>query len=185
MKARIIIGIAGPIGAGKSSIADILISQYGFCYLGFGILVKQILKREGKEITRKRLQEKGKQIIKQIGCEGIVDLLLENADAVTNYIIDGIRHIIEVVNYLKQLYGQSFRLIFVDAPTKVRFERVRKRMQYEDIVTIEKFREHENDSMEKNVALLKKEAFLIVNNTRSREYIEETISEKWGQPQYL
>lgn len=178
MKARII-GLTGPIGAGKSSIAAVLQSQYGFCYLGFGDLVKQTLEKEEKQITRKNLQEKGRQIIKQIGYKGIVDLLLENADSATDYVVDGIRHI-EVVKYLKQLYGGSFHLIFVDAPIEVRFKRVRERIQYENIITMEKFREYENDPLEKDTVLLKQVASLVVSNAGSKKQLEEAIKKFLG-----
>jgi len=174
-----IIGLAGPIGAGKGYVADILTSQYGFQSLGFGNLVKQALEKEGEQITRKNLQEKGKQIIEQVGYKGIVDLLLENADTATNYVIDGIRHI-EVVNYLRQLYGESFQLVFVNAPREVRFKRAKTRMQYENVSTIGQFRKHEDDPLEKNIMLLKSNASLVISNTGSKKDLEEAIKKFLG-----
>lgn len=169
-----IVGISGPIGAGKSSIANILINEKRFNYVSFGNLIRQILKRESKKITRKSLQERGNQVIKQLGYEGITSLLLENIDPEADYVIDGIRHI-EIFRFLKQVYGTSFQLVFVDAPVRTRFERVRERAHYDNVDSIQKFKEYENHPLESNIHILEEVASLVIDNTKNKQHMRRTI----------
>lgn len=173
---QIIIGISGPIGSGKTKLSNILAEKWGHVHLSFGKLIENILREEGVEITRESLQDKGEQIIKDIGYRGIVDLLFEKykIDKISNYVIDGIRHV-EVCLYFKELFGDSFKLIFVEAPENIRLERIKNRLTKDVIRSINELRSFESREIEKGIIDFKKYADLIIQNVMSETYLENKL----------
>lgn len=170
-----IIGVSGHIGSGKTTLSGVISRKWRFIHLSFGNLIEEVLKKESEEITRKKLQDKGEQMIRDLGCKGIVDLLFEKNDVNTtsNYVIDGIRRV-GVYLHLREFFGDSFKLIFLEVPLGIRLKRIRNR-SFKDIniESTDELRELEN--REEEIIDLRKYADLIILNTRDETYLEDRI----------
>jgi dephospho-CoA kinase len=125
-----IIGLVGPIACGKGIVAEYLIKQYGYVSFSLSSIIHdEVKKRKIKEFSRTTLQDIGDELRKKEG-DGVLakramkklsDMAKGKARKV---IIEGIRNPGEV-QYLRTMPG--FFLIAVDAPQKIRYQRVLKR----------------------------------------------------------
>src|SRR5712692_7473919 len=109
---RLVIGIAGRIGAGKTSAAKYLNTRHGFQYLRYSQVLaewygiapenKAELQSVGREVMASGLQrELNRRLIAQIMPAG-------------NAAIDGLRHIIDHESLCKAL-SASFHLVYIDS----------------------------------------------------------------------
>ena len=123
---RVIIGLVGLPGAGKTTVAHYL-KQYGFTCVTLSDFIKQEAQKEGvSDFTREILQNYGNRMRSQQGPA----ILVEKAIAVLQkqkakkIVIDGIRNIYEV-EYLQT--ANHFILVGVTASPKVRYGRIREK----------------------------------------------------------
>jgi dephospho-CoA kinase len=161
-----IIGLVGPIACGKGVVADYLIQEYGYTSFSLSTIVHDELKKRGiTQFTRTTMQNIGDELRKKEG-DGVlarraIEQLTVNSQQSTDFnlklktqnlqnkklqvssykfqkriIIEGIRNPGEV-EYLRTIPG--FYLIAVDAPQKLRFERVLQRGKPWDPVDWESF----------------------------------------------
>lgn len=162
-----IIGISGFIGAGKTTSSNILVDKWRYISLSLGDLIGDILREEKIEVTRETQQWKGAQLIQCVGYNGIIDLLFQRhcLNSYNKYIIDGIRHI-GVYLYLKEQNKDIFKLIFVEAPKRIRLERIKKRKNKDvSINTLDDLKILEAKEIEREVNDLKNYAdFIIIND---------------------
>jgi dephospho-CoA kinase len=133
-----IIGVCGRIGAGKETLTKFLRDK-GFVYLESRKGIKEELEREGKEVTRESLQDKGDELRKKYGVGAVMILLLDKTrkDEKKNYIFDSLRNAGEAEFLRKE--RKDFVLIGVDAPREIRFKRMLKRAKPSDPKTWEDF----------------------------------------------
>ena len=115
---RTVIGISGPIAAGKTTAAKVL-EQRGFHYARFSEVLAEILRDRDVAITRESLQQVGDEVHRNPGqrwlCERLVSCLPMRGDIV----IDGLRHP-EDHSYLVERYGPTFRHVHIEAPLEWR-----------------------------------------------------------------
>ncbi len=127
-----IVGLTGTKAAGKGIIAQLLIEK-GYNYLSLSDLVREEASRQGLiDYSVFQLQRIGENM-RQLYGNGVlakraIEKMLHNID-VSNYVIDGIRNLGEIVELRKQ---PQFLLISVDAPIEYRFERLLKRARITD-----------------------------------------------------
>ena len=129
-----IIGIVGSVASGKGVVTEYLIKKYGYTSFSLSSLVHDELKKRGiTTFTRSTLQDIGDELRKKEGDDVLAKMAikklptsprLRGASKIQKIIIEGIRNPGEVV-YLRTIPG--FFLISVDAPQKIRYERVIKR----------------------------------------------------------
>lgn len=130
-----ITGLTGKNGAGKGEVAKIL-QVTGFAYHSLSDVIRDELKKKGKEITRDALIREGTRLREEGGTSVLADRILLTLDPEKNYVIDSIRHPEEV----KALRRRSdFTLWNITASQKVRFERTRARNREQDPHTFEDF----------------------------------------------
>ena len=137
-----IIGLTGSIGSGKGVVSDFL-KEKGFVYLSLSNKVREIGKKRGIEINRKSLQDLGNKLREEDGVGVLSKYILEEIND-KNYekvVVDGIRNPSEI-EVLRKLEG--FFLVSVDAPQKIRFERIKERYRESDPKTWDKFLEVDN-----------------------------------------
>src|SRR5215468_8571272 len=132
-----ILGLAGRNGAGKGEVVRFLEAR-SFRAFSLSDVIREELRGRGIDETRERMIEAGNAIRARSGPGGLAVRLLERIAPDLNAVVDSIRHPAEV-EALRQR-SKSFRLIWVDAPEAVRFERLRARGRVGDPTTLEDLR---------------------------------------------
>jgi dephospho-CoA kinase len=136
-----IIGITGRIAAGKETLTGYL-REKGFTYLVTRDLLIEELNKRNIPVTRKSMQDLGDELRRKHGAGVLMKMFLEKIDPEKNYIIDSLRNPGEAEFMRENIKG--FILIAVDAPQKLRFDRIVKRGKTPDPMTWEKFLEVDN-----------------------------------------
>jgi dephospho-CoA kinase len=159
-----VIGLSGKIGAGKGTVSAYLNTKFGASEHRFSDVLIDILKRLHIPPERESLQKLGASLRSQLGQEVLInalekDLSNSSSDILT---VDGIRYPNEVEMLRK--FDNSI-LIFVSAPAKVRFERVKKRGEKgEESINFEEFMSAENRETERHLDSLEGMADYIIDN---------------------
>jgi dCMP deaminase len=139
-----IIGLTGTNGAGKTVTADYLKSK-SFHFHSLSDEIRDELARQNKEATRANLIEAGNQLRAEHGPAVLAERIKAKLRPDWNYAIDSIRNPYEV-RALRA--SHDFRLLKVDAPVEVRYERVRQRGGPRTPASFEEFVELERQETE-------------------------------------
>ena len=132
-----LIGIAGSFASGKDTIAHRLVEDFGFTHVSTGDMVREIALRERDSIERPVLHEVADQHRKRDGAGVFVRHALQKPHPL---VITGIRSLGEA----KELKNHGGVLLFVDAPSEVRYERMRSRNRDAEVgLTLEQFQANE------------------------------------------
>ena len=174
-----IIGITGTAGSGKDTLADILRSL-GFEYYSCSDILRDECKKLGIESNRDNLIMIGNRLRSREGYGTLAVRILKKiiVDGVRNAVVVSIRHPDEV-KILKKHKG--FKLVFVDAPIKLRYERIQKRVgRPEDKVTFEQFaaqekRECQTSGPGQQLKVVAKLADYAINNEGTFEDFNQKI----------
>ncbi|MEM3399634.1 MAG: deaminase [Candidatus Micrarchaeia archaeon] len=130
-----IIGLTGENCAGKGAVADYL-EKKGFARFSLSDVIRQELKREGRRITRDSLIKKGNELREKYGAGVLAKMIKEQFSGEANIVIDSIRNPSEVEELRK---SPNFFLLYVTAPARIRFERMRERGRESDPKTFAQF----------------------------------------------
>lgn len=165
----IIIGITGTLGAGKGTIVDYLLKEYGFTHFSVRGYLSSLLKEEGLEPNRDNLVMMGNKLRSLHAPSYIAEQLYHEAiKNGSDCIIESIRTVGEV-NALRSL-GKFF-LLSVDADQKLRYERIVERASSTDKISFSEFADNEKREMESTdpnkqnlTACMKLADFVLKNN---------------------
>lgn len=161
MRRGLVLGLSGAIASGKTTLAEKLAEKDGFIHLRSRNVLVEMLTNKNFEVSEKNLQDIGKEVIESIGGSGLSALVLKNYNHSNNYLYDSIRHVKDL-DYFKQRFGDSFRLIFIDCSEEVRKDRYLKRKNRD--CTMESFKERTKHIIEEEIPMLKKESDQIFLN---------------------
>ena len=134
-----IVGLTGKFAAGKGTVAERL-KSLGYRYHSLSDILREELAERGVPEGRDALREIGNELRQEGGPGALARRLLERLSDGGAHIVDSIRNPAEVEE-LRRLEG--FTLIAVDAPARVRYERLRMRDRIGDPQTWEAFQEME------------------------------------------
>ena|SRR5258708_1115891 len=168
---RLVIGIAGRIGAGKTSAAKYLNTKHGFQYLrysevlaewqGVGSEDKAQLQRVGREVMVSGMQpELNRRLVAQI---------LPDSDAA----IDGLRHPVDQES-LSKAFPSSFRLLYIESGAERRWEHVNGKGRY---TRREIFDGADLDLVEQQIESLRPKAKVVLRNEGSLQALYTAIDE--------
>ncbi len=172
-----ILGITGYFASGKDTVADYL-EKKGFIHYSLSDILRELLKKENKQITRENLQKRGNKLRKKEGSNALAKRILKKIKLDKNYIISSVRTLGEIKVLRK---NKDFKLIFVDSPLETRFERILKRNREKDPRTIKELKEMENfersdKSYGMHLGKCKKEADIIITNDSSLNILHKKIN---------
>jgi dCMP deaminase len=139
-----IIGITGFYCSGKDTVAEYLLKK-GFTHFSLSDVIRDELRKEGKEITRDALVAKGNHLRQNFGPGVLAERVSAKMDACKNYVVTSIRNPAEVAVLAKR---KDFALAFIDAPIKERLKRIISRKRESDPKTLEELKKYE--SLEEN-----------------------------------
>lgn len=109
----IIIGISGPIAAGKTTVARAL-EKCGFAYTRFSLVIDDELRTRGQPLDRNHRQALGNEINRAGRQRWLAERTLSRVGAAAAIVVDGLRFP-EDHAFLAERAGGSFVHIFVDA----------------------------------------------------------------------
>ena len=130
-----LIGLIGKNAAGKTTVAEYLKSK-GFYYYSLSDILREEAQRSGIFPTRGNMIKLGNELRKRFGPGILATMALEKIKFDRNYVVDSIRNPEEARVLKRQAQAQLF---FIDAPEKVRFERLKARARPGDPRTFEEF----------------------------------------------
>ncbi len=177
------IGVTGLYCAGKDSVAETLINS-GFGHLSLSNMVRKEMKKVGVQITRENLISFANEMRVKHGeaiwAKKITEEIEKND--LNNVVITSIRSPAEVKE-LERL--RNFILISVEAPIKVRFERLKLRNRESDPRTLKEFTEKENferygKKNQQNIEPVLKKAKIHINNNQGLEELKFKVEQLLG-----
>lgn len=169
----IVIGLTGEIATGKTTLSEYLRFKHGFKSLRYSQIIQRLyqcddsrttLQRIGYEISQDDKQQKrlSLEIIKEI-----------EAHPNTNYVIDGLRHQIDLET-LSEHFGDRFSLLYIEATFNNMFRRYNKRNVTQ--ISKEEFRAILENNAEKDIISFVMYCYtrnnIITNNDTFKRYFE-------------
>lgn len=158
---RLVIGITGRIGAGKTSAGMYLQSRFGFQYLRYSLVLSDWLAKDPE--SKSHLQDIGWEVMAKGMQAELNRRLIEQIKPSADVAVDGLRHPLDFES-LKECFGASFRLLFVDSPLKERWKRKMTQSRY---ATLESFEAADSHPVEQQIESLRAKAGFILPNEGS------------------
>jgi dCMP deaminase len=134
-----IIGLTGKNASGKGEAAAFL-KDKSFYYYSLSDVIREELERRKVAVTRDSLIATGNELREKLGSDVLAKRILEKLDPNRNYVVDSIRNPSEIEALRK---AGNFLLLNIDAPEKVRFERIKARARENDPQTLDEFHKKE------------------------------------------
>jgi dCMP deaminase len=147
-----LIGLTGRNAAGKGEVARYL-QRKSFYYYSLSDAIREEIRSRGEEPTRERLIIVGNELRQRYGSNILAERVLAKIEDDKHYVIDSIRNPAEVETFRT---AKHFKLIRIEAPPEVRFQRILGRQRESDPRTLEDFialetREAEGDDTSQNL----------------------------------
>lgn len=166
---RIVVGVAGHMGSGKTSVARRFESELGFQYLRYSQVLAEWLETDPND--KRRLQSVGGDIMARGGQEELNRRMIAKADPDRDVVVDGLRHPIDFES-LRDEFADRFFLIFVDAPPEVRFQRLSGRFS-----SYEEFQRSDSKPVESHIDSLRPLACHVLGWTGRSEDMANLVRE--------
>jgi dephospho-CoA kinase len=162
----LVLGLAGTIGSGKGTVAEYLKRKYGAEQFVYSHILSDILKRLHVDVSRENLQKLGKSLRDALGKEVLVNAMkgdLKEAKSELR-LIDGIRYVNEA--QMLKTFPHN-KLIFIDAPEEVRYERVKRRAEKSDEgqMSLQEFKKRQKAATERELVDVREMADFVIQNT--------------------
>jgi dephospho-CoA kinase len=156
---RLVLGITGRIGAGKTSAAKYLSSKYKFQYLRYSQVLSDWLANDSE--SKLHLQEVGWKVMAE-GMQAELNrrLIEQIQPPPANVAADGLRHPIDYGS-LKKSFGSSFQLLYIESSPERRWNRLKAVGRYP---TFDSFNVVDSHPVEQQIERLRECAVLELHN---------------------
>lgn len=122
-----VIGVSGPIAAGKTTFAEILQSQ-GYAYTRFSLVIDDLLNERNLPLDRHHRQMVGAEINRDGRQRELAERTISRVAGAATIVVDGLRFPDDHA-FLREKFGFRFHHIHVSAPDEVRSERYAERLE--------------------------------------------------------
>lgn len=158
---RLIVGITGRIGSGKTTVGRYLESRYGFQYLRYSEILAGWRAKDPE--SKSHLQKVGWEVMAGGMQAELNRRLIARIKPDADVAVDGLRHPLDYET-LSNSFSESFRLLYIDSPSSLRFERLNQKGKYEDLRSFDAADSH---PVEQQIDSLCANARLVVDNEGS------------------
>jgi dephospho-CoA kinase len=164
---RLVIGITGRIGAGKTSVGKYLESRHGFFYIRYSQVLSDWKAKDPE--SKAHLQAVGWEVMAGGEQVGLNHRLIARIQTQPRCAVDGLRHPLDQ-ECLSKTFSPDFYLLYIDSPEETRWRRLQKR--YPDI---EAFRAADSHPVEEHIESLRGHAYAVLGNNASVEALYEKV----------
>lgn len=176
MAAKKIIGLVGMISSGKGTVAEYLEKNNNAATYRFSTILRDILKRMHKEITRKNMQKLSTTLRQNFGEDLLAKVIAEDVkkDERDLIVVDGIRRLADI-KYLTEL--PHFKLVKITAAPEARYKRLIQRTENQGDTqkTYEEFLADEKKEADAEIPLVMEKAELELSNEGGFEELYKQI----------
>lgn len=162
-----VIGVSGPIAAGKTTLAEILESQ-NYAYTRFSLVIDDILKERNLSLDRYHRQLVGTEINREGRQRELAERTISRVSGATAVVVDGLRFP-EDHAFLKEKFGFRFHHIHVSAPDDIRKERYAERLGLPPAEAEKAFAEASASEVERMVPTLERFADRTLFNVGTKD----------------
>lgn len=137
-----IVGMAGTFCSGKDAAGEYLEKQYNYLSVTTSDFLRQEAKRRGVPVTRTVLQDLGDELRGQHGRGVLAEMALkyyQDFKQRPGLVIAGIRNPGEA----DVVHKEGGIILFIDAPSELRWQRMQERSRDDQETTLEEFRHNE------------------------------------------
>jgi len=182
---RLILGIAGKVGSGKDTVADLLQLQFGFCTVNLSELVyaanRELLisptREQQKSLATERRRQDGAYWVKFAYERATTDKFADEVALISLYCEDE-------VNYLKNSLNGKLLVVHCDDLT-IRYERYVRRyardprriLQVEEFAELDARERFSDDPVEPNIDRVISMADIVIDNSTSKEDLSRRLKE--------
>jgi len=176
---KIVIGIAGNIGAGKGTVTEYLKDKYGAQQMRYSKILADILERLHLDYDRNNLDILAEGLRNMFGEDILSRVLEKDIDEIETEVVvfDGIRKKKEL-DYFKNK-TENFFFVFVETPFEIVAKRLANRREKTDDQeqTVEKLKAKQQQPSDKDVPGLKQYADFVIDNSGSMEDTHKQIKQ--------
>jgi dephospho-CoA kinase len=158
---RLVIGVTGHIGAGKTSAANYLRSAHEFFYVRYSRVLSDWLAKDPE--SKAHLQAVGWKVMEGGMQSELNDRLITQIPVQVNCAVDGLRHPIDYES-LTEAFSAQFQLLYIESRQETRWQRVRTRYD-----ALENFRSADSHPVEQQIGALRVSAFAVLENDGTLE----------------
>lgn len=168
---RLVVGITGRIGSGKTTVGRYLESRHRFQYLRYSEVLAEWLAKDPE--SKAQLQKVGWEVMAGGMQADLNRRLIARVTPDADFAVDGLRHPLDF-DTLRNSFSASFHLLFMDSPPQLRFERLNQKGKYADFAS---FAAADSHPVEQQIDLLRPNAALVISNERSLPDLYATVDE--------
>jgi dephospho-CoA kinase len=158
---RLVVGITGRIGSGKTTVGKYLESRHGFQYLRYSEVLAEWLANDPE--SKAHLQKVGWEVMAGGMQAELNRRLIAQIKPDADVAVDGLRHPLDYQT-LKNAFSSSFHLLYIDSPSRLRFDRLKEKGKYEDFAL---FQAADSHLVEQHIDSLRANAALVIGNEGS------------------
>ncbi|MFZ0770274.1 MAG: AAA family ATPase [Candidatus Sulfotelmatobacter sp.] len=156
---RLVIGITGRIGAGKTSVGKYLESQHGFSYVRYSQVLSDWRAKDPE--SKAHLQVVGWEVMAGGMQAELNARLISEIPPESNCAVDGLRHSLDFES-LNTAFSPHFFLVYVNSPPELRWRRLQRRY-----LTLDDFQRADSHPVEQQIEALRGSAFVALDNESS------------------
>jgi dephospho-CoA kinase len=166
---RLIVGITGRIGSGKTTVGKYLESRYGFQYLRYSAVLAQWRSKDPE--SKAQLQEIGWEVMAGGMQPELNRRLIAKVISGSDAAVDGLRHTIDQES-LSQAFPSSFHLLYIESGAEQRWKHVKGKGRY---TNRDVFNDADSQLVEQQIESLRANASLVVRNESSLQALYDAV----------
>lgn len=173
---KVIIGLAGEMGAGKGTVAHYLVDQYGCSAFRMSDMLRDVLKRLHLDISRENMANMSKVIRENFGQDILSRVIANDAlESGRSVVVDGIRRESDIVHLQKM---PNFFLVYIEVSLQLRYERLVARAENigDSTKTFEQFTKEQSSEADGQVSQLKNKAQYILENNGDIQQLYKEVN---------
>ena len=160
---RLVVGITGRIGSGKTTVGRHLEARYGFQYIRYSEVLAEWRAKDPE--SKAELQKVGWEVMAGGMQAELNRRLIARITPDADVAVDGLRHSLDYET-LSNSFPASCRLLFIDSPTRLRFQRLSQKGTYADFAS---FVAADSHPVEQQIDSLRASATLVIPYEGSQE----------------